>query len=407
MKSIIYYFSMISIFFFLSCTGWKDKKNMESDIITVNLDERDEISTKDLFSEIQLIPLETTPESLIRNITQIKFFEDRYYIHDYSRSQIFVFDREGHFQFALNEKGNGPGEYLNLTDFAIDTTRRNLVVLCAVSNALFFYDLGGKFIEKKKLPEIAGAYNSLQFQNKDTIAFFTYDYDHRLKFYSLSRNEILDEYFPEDIKDVFCRGVFPFPHAFRRSLTNTIYSLSGATFTELYRWDFGDLNNDIEKLEFHPNMSKQEIIQYAKDVYSSKSVNYIIAYWGTDSLDSFSLSNLCNDKKLFFCFSEKTCPPCIDAVVDIMNEVFTDEEIKTKIVFVSPDYPARLRNDCYGKKLLSLHNKNLGLPMELEDSFAPFLFIMDKDLCVKYLHIHNKPLPRLTLIYLEEIKKMW
>ena len=74
---------------------------------------------------------------------------------------------------------------------------------------------------------------------------------------------------------------------------------------------------------------------------------------------------------------------------------------------VSPDYPARLRNDCYGKKLLSLHNKNLGLPMELEDSFAPFLFIMDKDLCVKYLHIHNKPLPRLTLIYLEEIKKMW
>ena len=65
MKSIIYYFSMISIFFFLSCTGWKDKKNMESDIITVNLDERDEISTKDLFSEIQLIPLETTPESRI------------------------------------------------------------------------------------------------------------------------------------------------------------------------------------------------------------------------------------------------------------------------------------------------------------------------------------------------------
>ena len=283
MKSIIYYFSMISIFFFLSCTGWKDKKNMESDIITVNLDERDEISTKDLFSEIQLIPLETTPESLIRNITQIKFFEDRYYIHDYSRSQIFVFDREGHFQCALNEKGNGPGEYLNLTDFAIDTTRRNLVVLCAVSNALFFYDLGGKFIEKKKLPEIAGAYNSLQFQNKDTIAFFTYDYDHRLKFYSLSRNEILDEYFPEDIKDVFCRGVFPFPQAFRRSLTNTIYSLSGATFTELYRWDFGDLNNDIEKLEFHPNMSKQEIIQYAKDVYSSKSVNYIIDSQGQNS----------------------------------------------------------------------------------------------------------------------------
>ena len=110
-------------------------------------------------------------------------------------------------------------------------------------------------------------------------------------------------------------------------------------------------------------------------------------YWGTDSLSSFSLSNLCNDKKLFFCFSEKTCPPCIDAVVDMLNEVFTEEEIKTKVVFISPDYPARLRNDCYGKKLLTLHNKYLGLPIELEDSFAPFLFIMNKDLCVKYLSL--------------------
>lgn len=45
----------------------------------------------------------------------------------------------------------------------------------------------------------------------------------------------------------------------------------------------------------------------------------------------------------------KTCPPCIDAVVDMLNEVFTEEEIKTKVVFISPDYPARLRNDCYGK----------------------------------------------------------
>ena len=56
-------------------------------------------------------------------------------------------------------------------------------------------------------------------------------------------------------------------------------------------------------------------------------------------------------------------------------------------------------------QLSTLHNKYLGLPIELEDSFAPFLFIMNKDLCVKYLHIHNKALPQLTLIYLEEIKK--
>lgn len=256
---------------------------MESNIIAVDLEERDEVSTKDLFSDIQVIPLETTPKSLIRDITQIKFFESRYYIHDYRRSQIFVFDREGRFQFALNEKGDGPGQYLNLSDFAIDTAHRNLVMLCAVSNALFFYDLEGKFIEKKRLPDIAGAYSSLQFQNKDTIAFFTYDYDNRLKFYSLSKDKIIDEYLHEEKKDIFCKDVFPFPHSLCRSLTNTIYSLSKATLTELYHWDFGNLNNDIEKLEFPSGRNQQEKIQYAKDAYSSKSVNYVIESHGQNS----------------------------------------------------------------------------------------------------------------------------
>lgn len=131
------------------------------------------------------------------------------------------------------------------------------------------------------------------------------------------------------------------------------------------------------------------------------------AHWGTNYIDSIHLSELCNERKLFFCFSEKTCPPCIDEVVNMINEVFTKEEIKTQIVFISPDYPTRLRDDCYEKKLLSLHEKYLGLPIELQESFAPFLFIMNKDLRINYLHIHNKALPQLTLIYLKEIRKIW
>ena len=38
MKSSLIYYSAISIFFFLSCTGSKEKRNMESDIITMNLE---------------------------------------------------------------------------------------------------------------------------------------------------------------------------------------------------------------------------------------------------------------------------------------------------------------------------------------------------------------------------------
>lgn len=270
-------------FFFIFFAGCEMHKNEYSKIIKVDLERRDKVSTDSLFSDIQVIPLETTPESLIRNITQIKYFENRYYIHDYSRSQIFVFGKEGDFQFALDEKGNAPGQYLNLSDFDIDPVRRRIITLCPVSGTLFSYDLEGRFIEKQKLPDIMGAYNSFQLQNKDTIAFFTYDYENRLKFYSLSKDKLFNECFPEKKKDIFCRGVFPFPEALRRALTNIVYSLSNATLTELYRWDFGILNNNIEELEFPSGMNRQKQIQFIEDAYSSESLNYVIDFQGQNS----------------------------------------------------------------------------------------------------------------------------
>lgn len=282
-KDIARLFTLSILFLLLSCHREKGGEDQALETISVDLNMRNHVYSSELFADIQVIPLETTPESLIRQITQIKYFEERFYIHDYSRSCLLVFDSKGHFLFALNEKGNAPGQYLNLTDFEIDKIHKNIVILCAVSNSLYFYDLEGKFIKNQKLPNIIGAYNSFQFQNEDTIAFFTYDYNSRLKFYSLSEGKIFREEYPEDRKDIFCRGVFPFPNAFRRALIGTVYSLSDACISELYRWDFGDLNNDLAQLDFRPNMNRQEQIQYVRDAYSSKSVNYVIDQQGQNS----------------------------------------------------------------------------------------------------------------------------
>lgn len=293
---------LLSLFLF-SCVEVKDEKCSGFDVIPVDLARRDKVSVKDLFSDIQVIPLETTQESLIRELTQIKSFEDRLYVHDYSKASIFVFDKEGSFLWKLAEKGNGPRNYLTLSDFDLDVSRRNLVTLCPVSNALFFYDLRGGFLGKKRLPELSAAYHSFQFQNEDTIAFFTYDYDKRLKFYSLSKNKMINECFPEEQKDVFCRSVFPFPHALRRSLTNKVYSLTDATLAELYRWDFGDLNNNLNALEFPSGRNQREKIQFIKDVYSSKVVNYVIDLQGQNNRYRYAM--VVRENKYIHCFYDR------------------------------------------------------------------------------------------------------
>lgn len=56
-----------------------------------------------------------------------------------------------------------------------------------------------------------------------------------------------------------------------------------------------------------------------------------IAYWGTDSLDSFSLSNLCNDKKLFFCFSERIVEKMLSRNCLIFNTSFIIFNNSTKL----------------------------------------------------------------------------
>lgn len=112
-------------------------------------------------------------------------------------------------------------------------------------------------------------------------------------------------------KIYFAKTYFHFPHSLCRSLTNTIYSLSKTTLTELYHWDFGNLNNDIEKLEFPSGWNQQEKIQYAKDAYSSKSVNYVIEFLPGKiaDTDTLWLSVKTSISSCFMTEKSKACAP--------------------------------------------------------------------------------------------------
>ncbi len=91
-KDIARLFTLSILFLLLSCHREKGGEDQALETISVDLNMRNHVYSSELFADIQVIPLETTPESLIRQITQIKYFEERFYIHDYSRSCLLVFD---------------------------------------------------------------------------------------------------------------------------------------------------------------------------------------------------------------------------------------------------------------------------------------------------------------------------
>ncbi|MDR0699295.1 MAG: hypothetical protein LBG28_08790 [Tannerella sp.] len=179
-----------------------------------------------------------------------------------------------------------------------------------------------------------------------------------------------------------------------------------ASFTGCKQKDtesIAELKEINRRLENESNAAKEaERIEreiYRRTIkYSQTPFDDSQVFWGKDSVNIFSLKELALSPRLVFCFSINTCTPCIDSAIELIKEIFTDFECNETII-ITGDYPLRLRDNCYGKRMLS----DIKLPVtEVE---APFFFVLDKSMKMSFLHIFNKMNPEATKIYLEEIRE--
>ncbi|MFA6594618.1 MAG: hypothetical protein WCT16_05210 [Candidatus Buchananbacteria bacterium] len=145
---------------------------------------------------------------------------------------------------------------------------------------------------------------------------------------------------------------------------------------------------------------ESKIITLEKENINSKLNNQYL-FIGNDSLNKKTLKNFTSQKKLFFYFSENTCAPCIDETIEIIKKVFPSYIHDERIVFISPDYPVRFRDDFHKKKLLTLERHKLGIPLEITE--VPFFFILNDKLEIESIHIVNKTKFFKTEKYLQKI----
>ena len=112
----------------------------------------DVIYLGDHIKDIKLVPLETTKESIIGEITQLMVYNDRIYIRDHVSNFLLIFDINGKYISKINTVGHGPGEYVQLDYFHIDFERNELILTDLMSYYVLRYDINGKFIKKIKIP---------------------------------------------------------------------------------------------------------------------------------------------------------------------------------------------------------------------------------------------------------------
>lgn len=277
------------IFCFNSCI--KKEDNKKNNIIYVNLAKVDKVSLWDIFSHIELIPLETNEQSLIKQVSKIIPYDDNYYVLDYRKSEILMFDSNGKYLHKISDRGEGPQEYANISDFEIDEVNNNLSVLAPVNYSMYEYDFKGNFLNKYKLPDIIGAYMSFISLNKDTIVYFTYDYDNRIKLYSKSKNRIVKELLPENenLLNKFSYNVFPYANYLHRAASNTLFKVEDkGEIIDGYTWDFGKLNNSSSQLRNIKKTPYNDLPQHFSQFINSEIINQVIILHGGNSQYLFS-----------------------------------------------------------------------------------------------------------------------
>ena len=233
-------------------------KETENNVLKATLKET-EVSLKDLFSRIEVIPLETNDTALMDHVHRIRKVNNKYYIlnEDYpgfTYINILVYDAEGNFLHTIGKKGQGPEEYPWLIyDMDIDA-EKDLVYMMSPSGMLYLYRTDGSFVRKMNMPE-GLIYHGLQFLNSNQLLSWAGGTD-----IDNDAMCVLDADSAKLIKGLWRDhndpnwDIIEFTYAyqdkiyFTPSIDRQVYEVSSDSLRIAYEWDFGEDNYDASSV---------------------------------------------------------------------------------------------------------------------------------------------------------------
>ena len=155
MKKVLIIFPLwFILFLFFNCKNNAKHTDILSDTtITITLTSIDEsFQDTSYFKRPEIIVLETTDESLLSDrISRIITDDSMLFIFDDMQDQVFVFDLNGKFINKINKKGQGPKEYVQICDFAIDKEKKQIILSADIPAKLMYFSYDCTFLREESL----------------------------------------------------------------------------------------------------------------------------------------------------------------------------------------------------------------------------------------------------------------
>lgn len=277
---------IVLILLFSSC----DKKNQKNEIVKINVDllEKD-ISIKDIFSRLEVVPLETTDSNLLIWPEKILIENGIIGIFDSKHPALFMFDADGNFLRKIGKKGEGPEEYREIYDVIIDSKSGNIQMLSPFGE-IFSYAANGDFIKRIRLPQKATYETIEEFGDYYLTWSSPNSEEGGISVISSDCKEIVNEFIKEDSKlnSLYPRRFYSYAGKmfFFKPFYRDIYEVTKDSLILSYQWDFGKDNYDIATYGYTANPADrrtegQKMLRELKDF----TIPYIITM--VDETDIF------------------------------------------------------------------------------------------------------------------------
>ena len=145
MKQILFYSLIAYTALFYSCSSSNNSGDNTIIYVESVVGKGAIRNTSDFIKEIKYIPLETTPNSMVGNISNVIIANEKMYVRD-DKNVITIFDLNGKYLNTLNRVGRGPEEYMLISDFEV--TSEGNIFIASGEEGLIEFGADLRFIRK-------------------------------------------------------------------------------------------------------------------------------------------------------------------------------------------------------------------------------------------------------------------
>jgi len=266
MKNVAILLLFLTFFLVISCNQTKKKEKLLKDnLITIDINQVKDCEMDDLFSKIELIPLETNDSSIVGKLNRVIYTDDKKFIYFDDRNRTTVFNKNGAFisNSSKVDRGKGPMEYYVVLDIVFNQFSNTIEILGPDRNILI-YDTLFNFVGRKKIkiPNEILYYYFYPISN-DIYALMPTELaknPYVVTFYDFKKNKVIKELTYNNIfsrlsmTEFSIRSVGSNFYFSPASTTYYGYSIDckELTLNPIFHFDFGKNNIDLNDLNrFH------------------------------------------------------------------------------------------------------------------------------------------------------------